>query len=332
MGKIGALAAVIFILAAADAFNLRFLAAEGEKSGAHKTSPSPTPEPSLAHLKSSPPPPSPVVLVSPPPPVASVPPPPPPPPPLSLVPPPPVALVPPPPPPDGSAPSNVDHGVVDVYQEAGCDAAAEKCRADELVACLRRYSDDFEALFLLVHNGGEDALTVNIRTPIPINHTLQLAKHGTEKVNVSTNAKDVIKIVLNAGKGDCIIYIRPSITDWMYSQQFLSYAARVTPIHGAYFLLVSIILAGGTWACCRFGRKSRRAGSGAPYQQLEMGATQVETSSPDAVVNTADGWDESWDDGWDEEQAVTRPTENISANGLTSRSSNKDGWDGDWDD
>lgn len=52
-------------------------------------------------------------------------------------------------------------------------------------------------------------------------------------------------------------------------------------------------------------------------------------------VDTADGWDQGWDDDWDEEKAVKSAVPhagNVSANGLTSRSSNREGWENDWDD
>lgn len=110
-----------------------------------------------------------------------------------------------------------------------------------------------------------------------------------------------------------------------------SYDQLITPINGAYFLILTVIMFGGAWACCMF-RKRRQQG-GIPYQELEMG---VPVSGLANNVETAEGWDQGWDDDWDEENAVKSPAArragSISANGLTSRSPNKEGWENDWDD
>jgi len=98
----------------------------------------------------------------------------------------------------------------------------------------------------------------------------------------------------------------------------------MTPVYGAYFLFAIVLMAGGVWACCWFGK--RKARSEIPYQELEMSMPESA-----AVAETADGWDQDWDDDWDEEKAVTSPgAKSISANGLTSRTPNKEGWE-DWD-
>ncbi|RWW16278.1 hypothetical protein GW17_00019850 [Ensete ventricosum] len=126
--------------------------------------------------------------------------------------------------------------------------------------------------------------------------------------------------------------VASSVSYWDLFQQFPAYATLLTPIYGTYFLLVTVVLVGGTWVCCRFRKRGKRDDSGIPYQQLEMGA-QPQSSSA-AESNTVDGWDE-WDDDWDDE-AVTRPqkhtTTSVSPNGLSSRTPKKDVWDADWDD
>lgn len=147
------------------------------------------------------------------------------------------------------------------------------------------------------------------------------------------NAGDSWKVILNAGADDCILehLVPVSLTDIF--RQLPSYATRLTPIYGAYLLFLSMLIVGGTWACCKFRKRGRRGDGGVPYQELEMGLPQ---STSAAVVDTADGWDEGWDDDW-EEKATARTTEirlvgNVSANGLTSRAPNREGWDDDWDD
>lgn len=210
-----------------------------------------------------------------------------------------------------------------------------ECHKEELVACLQYARNDSKELSLLVQNVGENTLTVEIKVtpPIDINKNIQIAKGNTAKIPIK--AMGVLEIVLNAGAATCSLHPRSSPSEWNLFQQLAPYATHVTPIYGAYFLFVFVVIAGGTWACCKF-RRGRRANTVIPYQQLEMGA---QTQSNSAVVdsNTADGWDESWDEDWDEEEAVPQPsakhsTGSVSANGLSSRSPRKDGWDVDWDD
>ncbi|KAJ6407662.1 hypothetical protein OIU84_011032 [Salix udensis] len=82
----------------------------------------------------------------------------------------------------------------------------------------------------------------------------------------------------------------------------------------------------------KWGMKRRRE-AGTAYQELEMAMPESGVAN---IVETAEGWDKDWDDNWDEENAIKSPASrhsaSVSANGLTSRSSNKDGWDNDWDD
>lgn len=109
-----------------------------------------------------------------------------------------------------------------------------------------------------------------------------------------------------------------------------SYDNLVTPINGAYFLILSVLVFGGTWACCKF--RKRRWNDGVPYQELEMGVPESVSATN---IETAEGWDQGWDDDWDDDNAVKSPAArigSISANGLTSRSPNRDGWEQDWDD
>lgn len=155
-------------------------------------------------------------------------------------------------------------------------------------------------------------------------------------ISDSSHAAD---ITINAGKGDCILHVKPATTnfDWQKPfQQFSSYATQFTPIYGAYLLLFTTVISLITWACCKFVRGRRQSDSGPTYQQLEMGGVHdYQSNSANAdVVNTADGWENGWDDNWDDEEAVMgRP---VATNGLSSRPNDninsKDGWDVDWDD
>ncbi|XP_042504015.1 uncharacterized protein LOC122081105 [Macadamia integrifolia] len=217
-----------------------------------------------------------------------------------------------------------------------CDVSSNRCMDQKkLIACLQHPEDGSQ--FLLVQNEGESTLKVNVAVPPSINIALkeiEIPKHEIKKINFSVSAASA-EIVLNAGNGDCVLHMGLPQSDENIVQQLFSHASRLnfTPIYGAYILLLTALIVGGTWACCKFGRKGRQQGDGVPYQELEMALPEAVS---DVNVDTADGWDEGWDDDWDEEKAVKseggRNTGNVSANGLTSRSSNKDGWENDWDD
>ncbi|CAL9194411.1 uncharacterized protein LOC135615929 [Musa acuminata AAA Group] len=216
-----------------------------------------------------------------------------------------------------------------------CGPQSTRCVNDKLVACLQHSENDSNNLSLLVQNIGDDDFNVKIwGTPaLHIDHDIgPLSRNISKKINIPVNYWNVTEIVLNAGKGDCVLHIATSVSNWNLLQQFLAYATRLTPIYGTYFLLVTVVLVGGTWVCCRFRKRGKRDDSGIPYQQLEMGAHPQSSSAADSM--TVDGWDE-WDDDWDDE-SVTRPqkhtTPSVSSNGLTSRTPKKDGWDADWDD
>ena len=108
------------------------------------------------------------------------------------------------------------------------------------------------------------------------------------------------------------------------------YDKILTPANGAYFLILIVLVLGGTCACCKFSKKQH---DGVPYQELEM-ALPESLSAPD--LETAEAWDQVWDDDWNEDVAVKSPaahhSRSFSANGLTPRSSNRDGWEDNWDD
>lgn len=111
--------------------------------------------------------------------------------------------------------------------------------------------------------------------------------------------------------------------------RYPSYEKILTPVNGAYFLIIAVLVFGGTLACCKL-RKKRH--DGVPYQELEMALPESAATN----VEMTEGWDQDWDDDWDDNVAVKSPgisrAGSISANGLTARSSNRDGWDNVWED
>ncbi|XP_041024072.1 uncharacterized protein LOC121264834 isoform X1 [Juglans microcarpa x Juglans regia] len=196
-----------------------------------------------------------------------------------------------------------------------------------MTACIKNYQRGSKELLVLVLNGGGSALKVNLT--VESNSTmLDIPKHHTERTNISLTDDKSSKLILNAGNGVCELPVGPPVGANFYVR-LPSFHKLVTPVNGAYFLILTVLVFGGTWACCKL-RKRRHPG-GVPYQELEMGLPESVSATN---VETAEGWDQGWDDDWDENNAVKSQglVGSISANGLTSRSSNRDGWENDWND
>ncbi|KAK6279640.1 hypothetical protein POUND7_019907 [Theobroma cacao] len=186
-------------------------------------------------------------------------------------------------------------------------------------------------LVVLVQNRGERTLIVNFAGASEEPKGLKVPKHGTERINISLTVSESSRLVLSAGNGDCVLPVELLVSEGNFFLNLPYYDKLVTPVNGAYFLIVTVLIFGGSWACCML--RKRRRHDGIPYQELEMGLPE---SMAAIEVETAEGWDQGWDDDWDEDKAVKSPVgrhvANISANGLTARSSNRDGWENDWDD
>jgi hypothetical protein len=138
------------------------------------------------------------------------------------------------------------------------------------------------------------------------------------------------EVILNAKNGDCVLHLDPLESQANFFLNLPSYDQLITPINGAYFLIITVVVFGGTLACCMC-RKGRPE-AGIAYQELEMAMPESGVAND---FETAGGWDKVWDDNWDEENAIKSPaarhSASVSANGLTSRTPNKDGWENDWD-
>ncbi|CAN7118504.1 unnamed protein product [Brassica rapa subsp. narinosa] len=239
-------------------------------------------------------------------------------------------------PPPGKDPEKVDDakGSSESVIVETCAGKSKICRTENsLVACTLSIEKDSSKWSILVQNEGEESLKAKIVLPVSSSPDLTLPKHQSQRVNISISV-DTNKIILDAGKGECVLHMYPPQENTL-SIHLPSYEKLVTPINGAYFLIVSVVIFGGAWGFC-LCRKNRRADdNGVPYRELELsgGGTGLESVHD---VETAD-WDEGWDDDWDENNAVKSPggaanSARISANGLTARASNRDGWDNDWDD
>ncbi|KAL1199774.1 hypothetical protein V5N11_013038 [Cardamine amara subsp. amara] len=237
----------------------------------------------------------------------------------------------------GSTPlaKDTDKGNSEPASVETCAGKSNICRTqNSLVVCTLSIEKGSGNWLILVQNEGENSLKANIVLPVDSLRELTLAKHQSQRVNISISG-GTNKVILDAGKGECLLNMYPSKENTLFIH-FPSYDKLVTPVNGAYFLIVSVVIFGGTWAFC-LCRKNRRAGNGVPYRELELsGGSGLENESGVHDVETAD-WDEGWDDDWDENNAVKSPgsaakSVSISSNGLTARGPIRDGWDHDWDD
>ncbi|XP_030456014.1 uncharacterized protein LOC115677094 isoform X2 [Syzygium oleosum] len=212
-----------------------------------------------------------------------------------------------------------------------CDGKVKDkvCHTGTLTACILSFEAGLSKLVILVQNKGDSALIVSLPKPAagaPMK--LEVPKHYNRKINISLSTGEGSEVVLNAGKGNCVLDMGPLVSDTSVFLYLPSFDKLITPINGAYFLILTVVVLGGVLACCAFRKRRRK--SEFRYQELEMG------SGEGTNIETAEGWDQGWDDNWDEENAVKSPGQhhvgNISANGLTSRPANRDGWERDWDD
>ncbi|KAF7845225.1 uncharacterized protein G2W53_002130 [Senna tora] len=189
---------------------------------------------------------------------------------------------------------------------------------------------DPKYLVVIVQNGGDSVANVSLSMGRNIGD-IEVAKHTNTKINISVTKDASTELTLNTGKGLCVLHMGTIVPEGGVFVRLPSYEKILTPVNGAYFLIVAVLIFGVTWACCKFRKK--RQDNGVPYQELEMALPESASASN---VEGAEGWDQDWDDNWDEEVAVKSPGRthagSISANGLTARSSNRDGWENDWDD
>ncbi|KAE8696281.1 Detected protein of unknown function [Hibiscus syriacus] len=216
-----------------------------------------------------------------------------------------------------------------------CDGVANSCKvSNSLTACIKGFEAGSKHRVVLVHNTGRKSLKVNVVGPSgeSLVEGLKVPKHGTQKVNIPLTISETGELLVSAGNGDCVLRMNPLASKGNPFLNLPSYEKLLNPVNGAYFLIATVLVFGGSWVCCMLSKKRRP--DGIPYQELEMGLPE---SMAATEVETAEGWDQGWDSDWDEDKAVKSPmgrrnVPNISANGLTTRSSNRDGWENYWDD
>ncbi|KAL8141048.1 hypothetical protein V2J09_007069 [Rumex salicifolius] len=208
-----------------------------------------------------------------------------------------------------------------------CDLGKRYCKDKfAMTACVQAVDKARKVKVILIQNDGDSNIKVNIRTSSlnELKDGIEVPEHHSQKTNISLSDAGSL-IILNAGNGDCNLQLGAPASKHDFSEWIPSYSELMTPIYGAYFLILITIIALSVFACCKF--KNRRQDE-IPYQELEMGETQVATS---ADVEAADcGWDQGWDDDWDDDKAVKSPRGQHPDNGHT-KPTNPSDWE-DWDD
>ncbi|CAK7343560.1 unnamed protein product [Dovyalis caffra] len=245
-----------------------------------------------------------------------------------------------------------DHHKTDSESEVGGEncttVAARRCTdLKSMTACVLGFDNGSQWWTVLIQNSGEHNLSVDVLAPNPIDNSLvEVGKHRTKKVHllasflsrvslfalqINLTVGENAEVILNAKNGECVLHLGPLGSHGNFFLYLPSYDQLITPINGAYFLIITVVVFGGTLACCMCRKRRREAGIA--YQELEMAMPESGIAND---VETAAGWDKDWDDNWDEENAIKSPavrhSASVSANGLTSRNPNKDGWENDWDD
>ncbi|KAL3650352.1 hypothetical protein CASFOL_006755 [Castilleja foliolosa] len=207
-----------------------------------------------------------------------------------------------------------------------CDELADKCDIKDymITACMPFVGNESQASYILVANGGESSLKLNIVVR-PANITMDdiiISRQEVKKVNLPPNTGRNSSISLNVGNASCVIQ-----TGALIPQTFRT--NYITPVDGAYIFCLAALFVGVimTWVCYKLVKKRRHL-DGVAYKELEM--EQQEDPNPSFVIETSDGWDQNWDDedDWDEEKAIKKGFENRSPLKYVDTTQ----WGNDWDD
>ncbi|KAI9074887.1 hypothetical protein K1719_043116 [Acacia pycnantha] len=190
-----------------------------------------------------------------------------------------------------------------------CDGPFPKCKNEgPIVACVSEIEPKY--VVVIVQNGSDSIITVKLTerniVDIEIAEHQNIAERQNVKINVSVSSSEITQLTLRAGQGKCELPLSTPVPEAGIFSHLPPYEKVLTPVNGAYFLIVAVVIFGGTLGFCKL-RKKRH--DGVPYQELEMALPESVSATN---VEVAEG--------------------SISANGLTARSSNRDGWENNWDD
>lgn len=195
--------------------------------------------------------------------------------------------------PDNPPASNAS-SVADVRK---CLAPSKSCLAKNLTACLHYNRNATMETLLLVQNGGEIPLTVNI-TLLPANISLvpvDLPYRHWETVNVTEEVGASTSIQLSAGEWNCVVDV---VSESNSPKQFSSSACAALFAPGVVILAAALV----------YWKLQGAPATGRGYEQLQMGTVRTNSTTGRTVETAGEGWDQSWgDEDWDEEKAVKSP-------------------------
>ncbi|KAJ6365803.1 hypothetical protein OIU76_030560 [Salix suchowensis] len=209
-----------------------------------------------------------------------------------------------------------DHRKPDLESEVGgenCTTLGGRRCTDlkSLTACILGFDNGNQWWTVLIQNSGEHNLSVDVLAPNPVDYVLvEIEKQQTKMINLTVGQST--EVILNAKNGGCVLHLDPPESQANFFVNLPSFDKLITPINGAYFLIITVVVFGGTLACCMCWKG--RLEAGIFYQELEM-------AMPESGVETAGGWDNDWDDSWDEENEIKSPparhSASVLANALT---------------
>ncbi|KAK1421364.1 hypothetical protein QVD17_23638 [Tagetes erecta] len=210
-----------------------------------------------------------------------------------------------------------------------CSKASGSCQMKNITACLI-YSQTDTCLYL--HNNGEKTQHVKIMI-LPAKDTIKeinITSNQIQKVNISSDVDLSSAIALTTSDGDCVISTAAAPSPENRDHKYSSYWTYMTPINGAYLVILLLII-GGTLTFVKLRTRGRHL-KGVPYHELEMG----NSTALNVEENETKNWDEDWNDEWDEEKPVKSGGDNhVSvkhANDLIPKVPKSNGRKKEWDD
>lgn len=223
------------------------------------------------------------------------------------------------------SPSNgVDLTTGGLNFQQSCDKASRSCQLKNIAACLT-YSQIglHEEIFLFVQNNDKNPLHVKIMI-LPTNNTIKeidLPIHQINKIKISPDIDSNAAIALNTSFGDCVIAPESKY------QKYPSYSTYITPVNGAYFVVL-LFMIGGALTFVKRKMHSRHI-DGVRYHELEM----ENSAALSSLENGTENWDEDWDDDWgDKKNAKSGDQNHVKVEQLNTKLPNVNGRRKEWDD
>ncbi|KAL4576065.1 hypothetical protein LXL04_012153 [Taraxacum kok-saghyz] len=204
--------------------------------------------------------------------------------------------------------------------QQSCNRASRSCQLKNIAACLTySQSGPHQEIHLIVQNNDKNPLHVKIMI-LPTNNTIEeidLPIHQMKKIKISQDIDSNAAISLNSSVGDCVIAPEAN---------YQKYPSYITPINGAYFVIL-LFMIGGTLTFVKRRIRSRHI-----YHELEM----ENSTALSSLENGTENWDQDWDDDWGDKKNVKSgdqdPVKVEQLNGLNTKLPNSNGRRKEWDD